>query len=152
MTVVAESVPLWVDDGRGESSGKPLKVGSGGIVKRDSVRIVRLPVMLPRWAAAQVILPGRIFVRRGARLGSRLLAHELVHVEQLRRMGLLRYWWTYLQFLLRCGYREHPLELDAVVRSAEPRFLERASELLAAAERSERGTPPISSGRTLDLH
>lgn len=115
------------------------------------VRLIRLPLLIPRWAAAQVWLPGRIFVRRDSRLTRRLLAHELVHVEQLRRMGLLRYWVTYLSLLLQYGYREHPMELDAVVRSAEPRFLS-CAEALLGQRTIERVVPTgFSSGRPLDV-
>jgi hypothetical protein len=101
-------------------------------VKTREIEVVRLPILLPRWAAAQVLLPGRVFVRRGVDLTRRLLAHELVHVEQMRRLGLLRYWFTYLVLLVRCGYREHPMELDAIVCAAEPRFLQWADTLLAS--------------------
>lgn len=107
-------------------------------MKTNEVKLIRLPFLLPRWAAAQVLLPRRVFVRRGIRLNQRLLAHELVHLEQLERLGVLRYWWTYLVLLLRCGYREHPMELDAVVRSAEPEFLDAAELLLADLVRENR--------------
>jgi hypothetical protein len=114
------------------------------------IRLVRLPFLLPRWAAAQVLVPGRVFVRRGVMLSRRLLAHELVHVDQMQRMGLLRYWWAYLILLLRCGYREHPLELDAIVRSAEPPFLEWADDLLSAAERSGSARREAAPRRSVD--
>jgi hypothetical protein len=110
-----------------------------------------MPFLVPRWAKAQVLLPRRIFVRRGVRLSQRLLAHELVHVDQLDRLGLLRYWWNYLVLLLRCGYREHPLELDAVVRAAEPRFLD-AAELLLETGDHEQKLPAGLPSRPLDLN
>jgi hypothetical protein len=119
-------------------------------MKKREVRLVRLPFLLPRWAAAQVLVPGRVFVRRGVRLSRRLLAHELVHVDQLRRLGIPRYWWTYLILLMRCGYREHPLEFDAIVRSAEPRFLEWAEDLLSAAERSGPARRGVAARRSAD--
>jgi hypothetical protein len=110
------------------------------------VRLIRLPFLLPRWAAAQVLLPGKVFVRSGVVVTRRLLAHELVHVEQLRRMGILRFWWTYLILLLRHGYREHPMELDAIVRSAEPRFLQWAERLLQGSGQSPASRRRLSSG------
>jgi hypothetical protein len=122
-------------------------------VRSEGIKIVRLPFLVPRWAAAQVLLPRRVFVRRGARLGRRLLAHELVHVDQLRTLGLMRYWLVYLALLARHGYREHPFELDATVRSAEPRFLDWAASILAESSESN---PPVRrgrpSGRPFDLH
>lgn len=114
--------------------------GKWGMAKRE-VQLTTLPFLIPGWAAAQVLLPGRIFVRRGARLDRRLLAHELVHVAQLESLGLFRYWLDYLVYLLRCGYREHPLELDAVVRSAEPEFLQWADQLLVNRRASDRLQP-----------
>jgi hypothetical protein len=126
--------------------------GDGEAVRTKEIRLVFLPFLIPRWAAAQVLLPRRVFVKRGVRLTRRLLAHELVHVDQLRRRGVLGYWWAYLTLLLRYGYREHPLELDAIVRSAEPGFLDWASRLLAAhGERDSAGPARLSSGRPLDL-
>lgn len=115
------------------------------------VKLVRLPWLLPRWAAAQVVLPRRILVRRGTEPSQRLLAHELVHLDQLERLGVLRYWWTYLVLLLRCGYREHPMELDAIVRSAEPEFLDAAAELLPQAGR-EVGVRAVLPSRPADLN
>lgn len=120
-------------------------------MNNSGVRLIRLPFLVPRWVVAQVLLPERVFVRRGAKLSRRLLAHELVHVEQLRRMGLLRFWWTYLVLLIRCGYREHPMEFDAVVRSAEPRFLDWADAVMFARQRPEAARPRVRSGRPVDL-
>lgn len=120
-------------------------------MKPIDVKLVRLPFLLPRWAVAQVLFPRRVFVRRSARLSQRILAHELVHVEQVERMGLWRYWWTYLVLLLRCGYREHPMELDAIVRGAEPRFLDTAAALLAADGRQSK-VPAALPSRPLDLN
>lgn len=117
---------------------------------RVQVRIIRLPSLVPGWASAQVLLPGRVFVRRGVEVDVRLLSHELVHLDQLERLGLLRYWLAYLALLLYFGYREHPLELDAVVRSAEPHFLQRSRELIAE-EAVRPGEQPVASGHPLDV-
>ncbi|MEX2535707.1 MAG: hypothetical protein WD273_08915 [Trueperaceae bacterium] len=110
-----------------------------------------MPFLIPRWAAAQVLVPRRIFVRRDTQLTRRLLAHELVHVEQLKSMGILRYWWCYLVLLMRCGYREHPMELDAIVRAAEPFFLDWAAALLAVTERERTSAARLSPQRPVDF-
>jgi hypothetical protein len=47
----------------------------------------------------------------------RLTQHERQHWQQYQRMGLLRYYVTYLWGLVRYGYRNHPMELEA--RAAE---------------------------------
>ena len=73
-----------------------------------------------------------ISVRRRASSDPRLLRHELVHVEQWRRLGavgfLRRYLGAYLRWRLRChghagAYRRIPLEIEAEWRAR------RASEL-----------------------
>lgn len=97
-------------------------------------RIVRVPFLLawpPRAYAAQVLLPGVIFVRRGVHASPRLIAHELVHVDQLERMGLVRYWVRYLWFLARHGYWDNPLESEARRGESDPAMLARARALLA---------------------
>ena len=121
-------------------------------MKSTEIKLIRLPFLVPRWAVAQVLLPRRIFVRRDAPLNGRLLAHELVHVEQLERLGLLRYWWNYLALLLRCGYREHPMELDAIVRAAEPRFLDTAAQLLVDGAARGSKVRAILPSRPADLN
>lgn len=113
--------------------------------------LVRLPFLLPLWADAQVVIPRRIFLGRRAQPSLRLLAHELVHVEQLERMGMLRYWSSYLVLLMRCGYREHPMELDAIVRSAEPRFLDWARELLRKSSAGAVVRTRLESSRSVDV-
>lgn len=120
-------------------------------MNRSGIKLIRLPILVPGWAVAQVLLPERVFVRRGVELSRRLLAHELVHIEQIRRMGVLRFWWTYLILLARWGYREHPLELDAVVRSAEPRFLDWADSLLRARPRPRSVRGRFGSGNPVDF-
>jgi len=47
--------------------------------------------------------------------GLALLAHELKHVEQYRREGLLRFLWQYLSHWLKVGYDldRHPYEKEA---------------------------------------
>lgn len=80
------------------------------------IQIVRVPFLLawpPGAYAAQVILPERIFVLKGQHLTPTLIAHELCHVVQLRRYGLVRYWLKYLLLLIRHGYDDHPMEKEA---------------------------------------
>ena len=47
--------------------------------------------------------------------GLALLAHELKHLEQYRREGLLRFLWRYLSHWLKMGYdlERHPYEKEA---------------------------------------
>ena len=76
---------------------------------------------VPRGASG--ITVGRVVsVRRGKETSTRLLRHELVHVEQYRRHGLLgflrRYVAAYLRWRLRgyghwAAYRRIPFEASA---------------------------------------
>jgi len=40
-------------------------------------------------------------------------SHEQVHVDQIRRMGVVRFYLTYLWYTIRFGYRNNPLETEA---------------------------------------
>ncbi len=40
-------------------------------------------------------------------------AHEGWHQVQARRMGLVRFWWTWLAQVARYGYVDAPLEVEA---------------------------------------
>jgi hypothetical protein len=43
----------------------------------------------------------------------RLVRHELIHWAQWQRMGTVRYYATYLWQVLRYGYRNAPMEIEA---------------------------------------
>lgn len=89
-------------------------------------RVVRVPFLIPNWAAAQVLFPNVIFVKRQYASNVRLIAHELTHVDQIKRFGLLRYWVRYLRLLVRHGYRNHPMEIEAWGLESNPVQLARA--------------------------
>ena len=46
-----------------------------------------------------------------------LIEHEQVHLDQLRRLGSLRFVARYLWLLARHGYEAHPMEVEARQRS-----------------------------------
>ncbi|HMO31576.1 MAG TPA: DUF4157 domain-containing protein [Lacibacter sp.] len=50
----------------------------------------------------------------------RWLRHELVHVEQYKRLGLLRFLLIYLWYSLRYGYYNNPLEEEARAKEEAP--------------------------------
>jgi hypothetical protein len=82
-------------------------------------------LVISRWAApgASATTLGRfVFVRERAVESARLIRHELVHVRQWRRLGLvgfgLRYVGAYLGWRARryphgAAYRRVPLEIEA---------------------------------------
>jgi hypothetical protein len=92
----------------------------------DHWRWVGGPV--PPGAAAITIGP-LVSVRRRAAGDARLLRHELVHVEQWRRLGVARFLRRYLGAYLRWRLRRHghrgaylrvPLEIEAEWRARRP--------------------------------
>jgi hypothetical protein len=73
---------------------------------------------LRRFGFAGVALaPWGIYILPEHLGNQRLIQHERQHWQQYQRMGLLRYYVTYLWGLVRYGYRNHPMELEA--RAAE---------------------------------
>jgi hypothetical protein len=82
-------------------------------------------IVVSRWAApgAAATTVGRVIFMRAASAGSpRLLRHELVHVGQWRRLGVVgfgvRYLAAYARWRLRryphwAAYRRIPLEIEA---------------------------------------
>ncbi|MBL0420864.1 hypothetical protein JI739_10955 [Ramlibacter sp. AW1] len=47
------------------------------------------------WACGMTVTPRLIIIHPRFRGHPGLLAHEKVHAEQMRRDGLLRFWWRY---------------------------------------------------------
>lgn len=99
----------------------------------DHLRLVGGPV--PRGAAA-ITLGRLVVVRARAAADERLLRHELVHVEQWRRLGAFRFLARYLRAyaiwrfrgLGHAGaYRHIPLEVEADwrARTGRPDVLRR---------------------------
>ncbi|MDR9392672.1 MAG: hypothetical protein RI554_11675 [Trueperaceae bacterium] len=93
-------------------------------------RIIRVPFLVPRWAIAQVLLPNTIFLKAGVTASTTLIAHELVHVDQIQRYGLLAYWVRYLLLLLRYGYEDHPMEIEARALETTIEWRKRAKRVL----------------------
>lgn len=50
----------------------------------------------------------------------KLLKHEMVHVEQVRRLGFLKFYILYVLYSIRYGYRNNPFEVEAYERQEEP--------------------------------
>lgn len=43
--------------------------------------------------------------------------HEMVHIEQIDRLGAWKYAIMYLWYLVRYGYKNHPMEIEAREKS-----------------------------------
>ena len=76
--------------------------------------------------SAGITFGSLVIVRAGRAEDERLLAHELVHVEQYAKLGLVRFWVQYLSSYLGSriqgydhwsAYRRIPLEVEAIWRT-----------------------------------
>jgi|GEM_PF-1479076 hypothetical protein len=95
------------------------------------VRIIRVPWLIPGWARAQTWRQV-ILVRRGVKLTTRLLAHELAHVLQWRAFGPFGFVRRYARHLWAPGYEHHPLEIIARLAEQDEFYLTWAREILIA--------------------
>lgn len=76
---------------------------------------------LRRFGFAGVALaPWGIFILAEHLHSRRLIRHEQAHWRQYQRMGLLRYYAAYLWGLLRHGYTNHPMEIEARAAEHQP--------------------------------
>lgn len=79
----------------------------------------RLIAAYLRWQGFRAITlpPFGIYALPGSENDTSLARHETVHWQQYQRMGAVRFYATYLWFMVRYGYIKHPMEIEA--RSAE---------------------------------
>ncbi len=103
------------------------------------VKIIYVPWLIPAWARAQT-WRNAVLVRRGVRLTTRLLAHELAHVLQWRTLGAWGFVCQYARHLLRYGYEKNPLEIAARVAEQDEFYLAWARDILDPGDK----TPPQS--------
>lgn len=84
------------------------------------VRTARGPIrwFLQATGYRGITMPWRvIYLAPGSEGDTGLIAHEAVHVEQIDRLGPIRFVYTYLYMLMRYGYERHPMEIEARERS-----------------------------------
>ncbi len=62
---------------------------------------------------ALTIPPFGIFIKQDHVNNRNLIAHELMHWQQYRQMGLVNYHATYLSELMKYGYDQMPMEIMA---------------------------------------
>jgi hypothetical protein len=54
----------------------------------------------------------------------------LAHVDQIERLGLVRYWLTYVWLRFSHSYDAHPFEIEADAARTDPTYLARAQSLI----------------------
>lgn len=110
--------------GRALSAEAQVRCAHVDAVDTARARVVVLPVLTPGVAAITI---GRyVLVRRGWERSIALIGHELVHVEQWRRLGAVRFLVEYLGAYVRLrraglghwdAYSAIPFEQEARLRS-----------------------------------
>lgn len=98
-----------------------------------SIKIVKVPFLIPNWAAAQVLFPNTIFAKKEYADNVNTIAHEIVHVDQIKEYGLFLFWIRYLYLLAKHGYTNHPMEIEARGLQNNPVIQERARKLIENA-------------------
>lgn len=63
--------------------------------------------------AGVALAPWGIYILAEHLTNETLIRHEQVHWQQYKRMGVVKYYATYLYQVLRYGYRNSPMEREA---------------------------------------
>jgi len=79
-----------------------------------------------------------VFLRRG--YSATIMRHELIHVWQVRKVGWLRFYLTYLLDACKYEYREIPAEVEAYANQHDPAYLPVELEKLVRADPDARGS------------
>ena len=80
-------------------------------IKRDDV-----PVFLLNPNSkynAITIPPFGIFIKKEHRDNENLLNHEIMHWEQFRKLGLIKFYSNYIEEFKKLGYDDMPMEIEA---------------------------------------
>jgi len=99
----------------------------------------RYIVSRPRIVFNQLIPPspynamalGTLIIVRGRTVSEKTVAHELVHVDQYKRLGFARFLVTWAWEYVRKGYWNISLEQEAYKKQNDAEYLQRARRLLS---------------------
>ena len=95
-----------------------------------------IKIIFNRWLPfkpyAALSLGDRIFVRNEyeGKVTKSLIAHELVHVSQVERMGMVKYLATWVWEYFTKGYKNISLEKEAYEKQSEDYYLAWAESVL----------------------
>ena len=70
-----------------------------------------------------------IIVKRN-KLNINLLAHELVHVDQILKLGFFKMMWQYLRESIKNGYANNKFEEEAYIKQYFAEYQKRARQLI----------------------
>jgi hypothetical protein len=87
-------------------------------------RIVYNTRFVPPRKTAWVLWPFVLFRHTREEVSDRLYRHELQHVYQIKRLGRLRFYWTYIWQARKYGYWNHPYEVEARKMETTPLTLQ----------------------------
>lgn len=100
-------------------------------MKRPRVHLVRCDWIVPEGYGGLTL--GRwIFIRRNVDVTVAWLAHELMHVLQWRRLGVVGFLWQYGWTFFRDGMRYRNIDLEEEARNPTPYALVWAQDLISA--------------------
>lgn len=69
--------------------------------------------LLQSGVRAITLPPFGVYIRDGYQADLRIQKHEAVHWAQYERMGLLRFYTTYVWYSWTYGYWDNPMEVEA---------------------------------------
>jgi len=85
---------------------------------------LRIKYNVPKWImwgyAGKVRYPFVLFRDSQNRVSDKLFRHELEHVYQIQREGVLKFYAKYLWYLVRRGYKNVPYEIEARAKARTP--------------------------------
>lgn len=82
--------------------------------KRNRITILTEQEWLRRYKISGIVIWPRVyFLQPGQYISETLFRHELEHCYQVMRLGLVKFFFLYIYYRLRYGYRNHPLEIEA---------------------------------------
>jgi len=93
-----------------------------------SVKIIFNSPIPPRPYTAMAL--GNLILVRDDQITTQTLAHELVHVDQYKRLGFFKFLRTWAFEYLTKGYWNISLEKEAYAKQDDPEYVERAKLIL----------------------
>ena len=73
---------------------------------------------LKGWGYKGITLPPfGVYILKEDMDDQELVRHELIHWDQYKRMGLIKFYTTYFYYSVRYGYKKNPMEIEAREKS-----------------------------------